>query len=77
MRWAMELGDERLGLRRLRWSAWVNNTPSMAWGKTMGFKEEGVMRYTSIVSSGFEGNGSKLVPSHTTTAADSVRFRRG
>lgn len=49
-----------LGLRRVQWTAHTANGPSHAAAKRMGFKEEGVMRWTWVMPEGAEGNGIPL-----------------
>ena len=38
-----------LGFRRVRWSAHPRNKPSIALAKRMGFRKEGVMRWTFAI----------------------------
>jgi len=45
-----------LGLRRVQWTAHTDNRPSHAAAKRMGFKEEGVLRWSYVIPEGFEGN---------------------
>jgi RimJ/RimL family protein N-acetyltransferase len=49
-----------LGFRRVQWSAHPENQPSIALAKRMGFKEEGLMRWTWVVPQVVEGNGIPL-----------------
>ncbi len=49
-----------LGLRRVQWTAHTDNRPSHAAAKRMGFKEEGVLRWSYVIPEGFEGNGIAL-----------------
>jgi len=56
-RWAMTMNlDDGLGLRRLEWSSRTNNGPSMGLARKMGFREEGVRRYDSVVREGSRGD---------------------
>jgi RimJ/RimL family protein N-acetyltransferase len=45
-----------LGFRRVQWTAQAGNKPSHAAAKRMGFKEEGVMRWTWVMPEGAEGD---------------------
>ena len=49
-----------LGFRRVQWSAHPENQPSIALAKRMGFKEEGLLRWTWVVPQVVEGNGIPL-----------------
>ena len=49
-----------LGFRRVQWSANPENQPSIALAKRMGFKEEGLLRWTWVVPQVVEGNGIPL-----------------
>ena len=49
-----------LGFRRVQWSAHPENQPSLALAKRMGFKEEGLMRWTWVVPQVVESNGIPL-----------------
>ena len=46
-----------LGLRRVQWMGHTENQPSCTMPKRMGFKEEGVFRWTWVLLEGMEGNG--------------------
>jgi len=46
-----------LGLRRVQWMGHTENQPSCTTPKRMGFKEEGVFRWTWVLLEGMEGNG--------------------
>ena len=46
-----------LGFRRVQWMAHTENMASSATAKRMGFKEEGVLRWTWVLLEGMEGNG--------------------
>jgi RimJ/RimL family protein N-acetyltransferase len=46
-----------LGFRRVQWSAFTENQASCAVAKRMGFREEGVLRWTWVLRGGMEGNG--------------------
>jgi RimJ/RimL family protein N-acetyltransferase len=62
LNYCLELPDPQpgrprgLGLRRVQWTAHSANLPSRAAAKRMGFKEEGVMRWTWVLPEGAEGN---------------------
>ena len=45
-----------LGFRRVQWTAHAGNQPSRAAAKRMGFKEEGVMRWSWVLPEAGEGN---------------------
>ena len=45
-----------LGFRRVQWTTHSANQPSLAVAKRIGFKEEGVMRWTWVLPDGAEGN---------------------
>ena len=49
-----------LGFRRVQWSAHPENQPSIALAKRMGFKEEGLLRWTRVAPQIVEGNGISL-----------------
>ena len=50
-----------LGFRRVQWSAHPENLPSIALAKRMGFKEEGLLRWTWVVPPQIvDGNGIPL-----------------
>ena len=50
-----------LGFRRVQWSAHPENQPLIALAKRMGFKEEGILRWTRVVLPQIaEGNGIPL-----------------
>lgn len=49
-----------LGFRRVQWTAHPENQPSIALAKRMGFKEEGLLRWTRVVPQIVEGNGIPL-----------------
>lgn len=49
-----------LGFRRVQWSAHPENQPSIALAKRMGFKEEGLLRWTWVLPQVAEGNGIPL-----------------
>jgi RimJ/RimL family protein N-acetyltransferase len=49
-----------LGFRRVQWMAHPENQPSIALAKRMGFKEEGLLRWTWVVPQVVEGNGIPL-----------------
>ncbi|KAF8490170.1 acyl-CoA N-acyltransferase [Russula emetica] len=49
-----------LGFRRVQWMSHAANQPSLAAAKRIGFKEEGAMRWTFVMSEGAEGNGIPL-----------------
>jgi len=49
-----------LGFRRVQWTAHPENQPSIALAKRMGFKEEGLLRWTWVVPQIVEGNGIPL-----------------
>jgi RimJ/RimL family protein N-acetyltransferase len=49
-----------LGLRRVQWTAHTANSASLAAAQRMGFKEEGVLRWTRVLPEGKEGNGIAL-----------------
>ncbi|KAI0270163.1 acyl-CoA N-acyltransferase [Russula aff. rugulosa BPL654] len=49
-----------LGFRRVQWSSHPENQPSIALAKRMGFKEEGVQRWTMVVPQVVESNGIPL-----------------
>ncbi|KAI0270165.1 acyl-CoA N-acyltransferase [Russula aff. rugulosa BPL654] len=49
-----------LGFRRVQWSAHPENQPSIALAKRLGFKEEGVQRWTWVVPQVVESNGIPL-----------------
>jgi RimJ/RimL family protein N-acetyltransferase len=46
-----------LGFRRVQWVTHTANRPSQAAAKRIGFKEEGVLRWTMVLPEGTEGNG--------------------
>jgi RimJ/RimL family protein N-acetyltransferase len=49
-----------LGLRRVQWTAHSENKPSHAAARRMGFKEEGVLRWSWALHEGGEGHGIPL-----------------
>ena len=49
-----------LGLRRVQWTAHTANQASQTAAQRMGFKEEGVLRWTWVLPEGKEGNGIAL-----------------
>ena len=65
LNYSLELPDPRpgrargLGFRRVQWTSHAANMPSLAAAKRMGFKKEGVMRWTWVLPEGGEGN---LIP---------------
>jgi len=48
-----------LGFRCVQWTAHPENQPSIALAKRMGFKEEGLLRWTWVVPQVVEGMGSR------------------
>ena len=46
-----------LGFRRVQWMSHPDNQPSIALAKRMGFKEEGLLRWTRVVPQVAEGSG--------------------
>jgi len=49
-----------LGFRRVQWTAHSANKPSHAVATRMGFKEEVVVRWPTVLPDGAEGNGIPL-----------------
>jgi RimJ/RimL family protein N-acetyltransferase len=49
-----------LGFRRVQWQAHMANRASQVTAQRMGFKEEGVLRWTWVLPEGREGNGIAL-----------------
>ena len=49
-----------LGFRRVQWTAHAANRPSRAAAERMGFREEGILRWTWVLPEGMEGNGIAL-----------------
>jgi len=49
-----------LGLRRVQWTTHLANRASRMTAQRMGFKEEGVLRWTWVLPEGMEGNGIAL-----------------
>jgi RimJ/RimL family protein N-acetyltransferase len=65
LRYCLDLpvpGAERsgLGFRRVQWTTHASNVRSRAVAVRMGFKEEGVLRWTGVLPEGAEGNGIPL-----------------
>ena len=64
LRYCLELpGDLQrpgLGFRRVQWTAHTENGASQAAARRMGFKEEGVRRWSWVIAEGMEGNGIAL-----------------
>jgi len=46
-----------LGFRRVQWTTHTDNEASCRTAKRMGFKEEGVLRWSWVLPEGYEGNG--------------------
>ena len=46
-----------LGFRRIQWTAHPDNEASRRTAKRMGFREEGVLRWSWVLPEGYEGNG--------------------
>jgi RimJ/RimL family protein N-acetyltransferase len=46
-----------LGFRRVQWTTHLGNRASRMTAQRMGFKEEGVLRWTWVLPEGMEGNG--------------------
>jgi len=66
-----------LGFRRVQWTAHTANRASQAAAKRMGFKEEGVLRWSWVIPEGMEGNGIALRdgdPESPRPGRDSVMF---
>ncbi|KAF8656279.1 hypothetical protein AX16_002715 [Volvariella volvacea WC 439] len=56
LRWCLDLPEEGgLGFRRVAWSANPNNAPSIKTAERMGFKKDGVLRWTWVLPEGKEG----------------------
>ncbi|KAH9953419.1 acyl-CoA N-acyltransferase [Russula dissimulans] len=49
-----------LGLRRVQWTTHTDNKASRRAAKRMGFREEGVLRWSWVLPDGYEGNGIAL-----------------
>ena len=49
-----------LGLRRVQWTTHAANEASRRTARRMGFREEGVLRWTWVLPEGMEGNGIGL-----------------
>jgi len=49
-----------LGFRRVQWTTHMANRASLVTAQRMGFKEEGVQRWTWVLPEGMEGNGIAL-----------------
>ena len=81
LRYCLELPSDRqrpgLGFRRVQWTAHTANRASQAAAKRMGFKEEGVLRWSWVIAEGMEGNGITLRdgdPESPRPGRDSVMF---
>ncbi|KAI9508970.1 acyl-CoA N-acyltransferase [Russula earlei] len=61
LRYCLELPDapqgRGLGFRRVQWTTHTKNEASLKAAKRMGFREEGLHRWTWVLPEGFEGNG--------------------